>query len=172
MTKSVVAAAFAALLLSATPANALTSFTISGDFSAAFTLPDSPVVDPADAVDGITFGVRGVPDFATSSNGIGDIAFFSAAAGGGLIIVDNGNGFDWLLDATDGQQYYTGSEVAPTFLPGTYTLAGLGTPGSFTLTIASAPDAVPEPATWAMMIGGFALAGAAMRQRRTALRFA
>ncbi len=33
--------------------------------------------------------------------------------------------------------------------------------------------AVPEPATWALMIGGFAFAGAAMRRRaRTAVRFA
>jgi len=32
--------------------------------------------------------------------------------------------------------------------------------------------AVPEPATWAMMIGGFALAGAAMRRRHAAIRFA
>ncbi|MBT2186261.1 PEP-CTERM sorting domain-containing protein [Sphingobium sp. H33] len=31
---------------------------------------------------------------------------------------------------------------------------------------------VPEPATWAMMIGGFALAGAAMRRRKTAISFA
>jgi hypothetical protein len=32
--------------------------------------------------------------------------------------------------------------------------------------------AVPEPATWAMMIGGFALVGASMRRRRTAVSFA
>jgi hypothetical protein len=32
--------------------------------------------------------------------------------------------------------------------------------------------AVPEPATWAMMIGGFALVGASMRRRVTALSFA
>ena len=32
--------------------------------------------------------------------------------------------------------------------------------------------AVPEPASWAMMVGGFGLAGAAMRRRRTAIRFA
>ena len=36
----------------------------------------------------------------------------------------------------------------------------------------SAVNAVPEPATWAMMIGGFGLAGAAMRRRRTVVRFA
>ncbi len=32
--------------------------------------------------------------------------------------------------------------------------------------------AVPEPATWAMMIGGFALVGASLRSRKTAVRFA
>ncbi|MBB5985610.1 PEPxxWA-CTERM sorting domain-containing protein [Sphingobium lignivorans] len=31
---------------------------------------------------------------------------------------------------------------------------------------------VPEPATWAMMIGGFALAGATMRRRKTKIMFA
>jgi hypothetical protein len=31
---------------------------------------------------------------------------------------------------------------------------------------------VPEPASWAMMIGGFGLVGAAMRRRRVAVRFA
>lgn len=34
------------------------------------------------------------------------------------------------------------------------------------------PGAVPEPATWAMMIGGFALAGATMRRRKATLAFA
>lgn len=32
--------------------------------------------------------------------------------------------------------------------------------------------AVPEPATWAMMIAGFAMAGAAMRRRKVAVRYA
>lgn len=32
--------------------------------------------------------------------------------------------------------------------------------------------AVPEPATWAMMVGGFGLAGGAMRRRRSTVRFA
>ena len=38
--------------------------------------------------------------------------------------------------------------------------------GAFTVTTASA---VPEPATWGMMIVGFGLAGSAMRRRRTAM---
>ena len=33
-------------------------------------------------------------------------------------------------------------------------------------------NAVPEPASWAMMIGGFAIAGAAMRRRAGAVRYA
>ena len=36
----------------------------------------------------------------------------------------------------------------------------------------NAPAAVPEPASWAMMIGGFGLAGAAMRRRRATVAFA
>ncbi len=35
-----------------------------------------------------------------------------------------------------------------------------------------APPAVPEPASWAMMIGGFALVGASLRARRQNLSFA
>jgi hypothetical protein len=31
--------------------------------------------------------------------------------------------------------------------------------------------AVPEPASWAMMIGGFALVGASLRKRRVAVSF-
>jgi hypothetical protein len=38
--------------------------------------------------------------------------------------------------------------------------------------IAPTQGAVPEPATWAMMLGGFALVGAAMRRRPTAVSFA
>jgi hypothetical protein len=41
---------------------------------------------------------------------------------------------------------------------------GTGTP-VFTLGQVSVPTAIPEPATWAMMIGGFAMAGSAMRRR-------
>jgi hypothetical protein len=43
---------------------------------------------------------------------------------------------------------------------------------SFTTITAAAPAAVPEPATWAMMVGGFGLVGAALRRRKVSVRFA
>ncbi len=52
---------------------------------------------------------------------------------------------------------------------------GLSFPNDYFITlnlITKAAPVVPEPATWAMMIGGFALAGAAMRRRKAAVRFA
>jgi hypothetical protein len=36
-------------------------------------------------------------------------------------------------------------------------------------TIAAPPPAIPEPASWAMLIAGFGLTGAALRRRRAAV---
>ena len=41
---------------------------------------------------------------------------------------------------------------------------------SFKLRSITATAAVPEPATWGMMIGGFAIAGVAMRRRKAPVR--
>ena len=40
------------------------------------------------------------------------------------------------------------------------------------VSVTAATAAVPEPATWGLMIAGFGLVGAAMRRRQTAVRFA
>jgi len=66
------------------------------------------------------------------------------------------------VTATSGPQLYTGSEDAPTLLTGTLMLTDYydGAPLMLTVT------AVPEPMTWALMLGGFALTGAALRRRR------
>jgi len=47
-----------------------------------------------------------------------------------------------------------------------------GPAGDFNFKVIDLPPAVPEPATWAMMIGGFALAGSTLRRRRTNIQFA
>ena len=112
--------------------------------------------------DGWLFAVTGIPGFADSTNGLADVSFFNANYGGGLLINDDGDPFYWLLDATDGKQYYSGSEAAPTFTIGNYNLHGLGTPGEFALSIA----AIPEPESWALLLCGFGGVGAALRVRR------
>jgi hypothetical protein len=68
-----------------------------------------------------------------------------------------------------GDRLFTGGTAAPTFRLGTFDLTGacLGVCGAdrggFTLTISAAAAAVPEPATWAMMILGFGGIGAVVR---------
>jgi hypothetical protein len=40
------------------------------------------------------------------------------------------------------------------------------------LSLSANTGAVPEPASWALMLGGFGLVGGAMRSRKAAVRFA
>ena len=58
------------------------------------------------------------------------------------------------------------------FAAGTYTLHLIGTStagGAFT-GVLTAPPAIPEPATWAMMLAGVAAVGTAMRRRSYSAR--
>ena len=54
----------------------------------------------------------------------------------------------------------SGGANTPVFTLGVVTIPGA----------ANTPDAVPEPATWAMMLGGFGLLGGAMRRRNRMAR--
>ena len=80
--------------------------------------------------------------------------------------------------------YISGSAIASTLTFANSTFASLGlTQGTYAYTSRSdsitvtigqgaVSGAVPEPAAWAMMIGGFGLIGGTMRRRRTTLRLA
>ena len=71
-----------------------------------------------------------------------------------------------VLLSTDGPQLYSGAEATPTFLTGTFLLTEFGGTGTYTLTISNpAAAAVPEPATWAMMLAGFGMVGVGLRRR-------
>ena len=80
----------------------------------------------------------------------------------------NGTAFTTLLSGVVEARYLT--------LPvsgGEQTINVTGTSGenaSYAGTLAFAATAVPEPATWAMMMGGFGLVGGAMRRRKAQVR--
>ncbi len=69
-----------------------------------------------------------------------------------------------------GDVVFGGTVENPIFTPGTYNFPGFFSSG--TLTISALGGAVPEPASWALMIGGFALAGGTLRRRNAAVSFA
>ncbi|PZU07295.1 MAG: hypothetical protein DI605_16435 [Sphingomonas sp.] len=73
--------------------------------------------------------------------------------------VDSGNGYDVTLGL--GRSFTIAAGASGTFT--TQTIFGTGQPDQ--VVIPPTSD-VPEPATWAMFIGGFGLVGSAMRRRR------
>ena len=101
--------------------------------------------------------------------------------GGGNVPADpiTGNHYDTFLSTTLGAGTYTVSVMAySNFANGPNLSDGFQNTGSFSgrgqdwafdvLNVDTAvTPGIPEPATWAMMIGGFGLAGAAIRRRAT-----
>ena len=88
---------------------------------------------------------------------INGTTFYDTAFEGGLLLA-NGENFA-------GEQVFEDFEHAPTFVLGTYVFSNRADTENLqngTLTISLA---VPEPATWAMMVGGFGIVGAAARLR-------
>lgn len=66
-----------------------------------------------------------------------------------------------------GGPIFTGPVSAPVFATGTFQLTNNFFPDqNSTLTISQVASAVPEPATWAMMLIGFGALGSAMRRRK------
>ncbi len=145
-----------------------------------WTLPESPTPDFFDEtsfdIDGPVFGSVHDPEFGDSTFALfGDFTFFTSDDDGGFQM-DGGvsfpsAGFPFFFN-TVGDQLFTGDTSAPTFRRGTFQLndGDCGCSASkafaasdFTLTIGGG---VPEPATWALMIGGFGAAGVALRRRQ------
>ena len=157
----------------ALPAHAtLLSFAITGDYTASFQIDSNPAPAVRDSGRGfVILDVEG--NFPGALAGIADLTFYNSALGGGLYIYDFYADSTLLL--TDGPQLYSGSEDAPIFNTGTFALSDFSGTGTYTLTISN-PNvaAVPEPATWGMMILGFGMIGAASRSRKvkTSVKFA
>jgi len=148
-------------LILAPPAQAVMhQFDITGDYTASFQLDSDPSPDAVE--DGVGFVLWDVDGFSDAVLGVADVTFYNTAIGGGMGIVDHYGGS--ILFVTDGPQLYTGPESAPTLLTGIFALTEFGGAGTYTLTVSSLEAAVPEPASWAMMIAGFGLVGGAMRR--------
>ena len=73
-------------------------------------------------------------------------------------------GFTWLTD----EQSYGSGLIQPTLA----TYGGYGDHGISQVNLSFGGSAAPEPASWAMMLGGFGMIGGAMRARRKAVAFA
>ncbi|MBB3219715.1 PEPxxWA-CTERM sorting domain-containing protein [Pseudoduganella umbonata] len=150
----------AATLLWTGAANAeLYTFTLSGDYSASWQLDSEAIPDDFLEEVGIAyFDVVGTYTNAVSD--VADLTFYNALEGGGLSIDDYAG--SQVLLVTDGDQLYGGTEESPFFTAGTYALTEYEGTGTYTLTI----SAVPEPATYGMVLVGMGMVGAALRRRQ------
>jgi hypothetical protein len=171
-----VAVAVTALLPVASQASVL-SFVISGADNASFTLDSNPIpTGQADVGSGPI-----APYFANILGTLNNapvtfeyITFYGPTDGGGLSAGtqpgDTGTNYFDLF----GAQIFGNTNTAPSFAPGTFLFANvLNGPLVDTLTISAA--AAPEPATWAMMLLGFAGIGFVAfrrKQKGRALRIA
>jgi hypothetical protein len=153
----------AAIALAAPATAATYLFELTGNYTATFQLQSSPT--PTQVFPD-SFSVANVSGTYQGVAGTKTPFFYIASIGGGFGLKNSNNNQFPLV--SDGPQLFTGTVAAPTFKTGTFSLVQFNGAGRYALTItnldAPAPT-VPEPATWAMMIGGFGVIGAASRRR-------
>jgi hypothetical protein len=167
MQRMIVAAAIA--ILAAGPASAVPRMQAQNNlkqlglgvtiFEESFLLDLRPVPDP-DSLAANHFKSKGGPASATEF----DVDYYTLDAGGGLVVSDStGARF-----TAFGDQLFTGTTDRPTLRFGRFNFTSdrLGNPITAVLRV----TAVPEPASWAMLIAGFGLTGAALRRRRMTAR--
>ncbi len=159
MRKFLASFAIAATMAFAGPASAATYlFELTGFIdTASWTLDSSPTPDIIDA--GFGFAINNVSgNFNGSASNSAVVEFYSASNLGGFAV--GGPGFNISFN---GPQFYTGPETAPTLIKGTFLLS-FG--HKLVISEFKAPTgAVPEPASWAMMLAGFGLVGFAARRK-------
>lgn len=158
-------------LAASSPASAVPLvFNFSGPSGTAlFQLDSNPTPDFSSTLIGSDqFGFNNVAGVFGGTPGVAStISFGSGSIFSAFSITAPNLGFTQFSSPT----LFTGSRTAPVFSPGSFTLINPFF-GNGSLTISAATAAVPEPASWAMMIGGFGLVGAAVRRRKVAVSFA
>lgn len=144
-------------------------FTLTGSRQAVFVLDSNPTPSSVSAfqtnftdVNGSFGGVDGVASL-INFGAVTDFPFVAT-----LNILAPNIGFTQF----SGGQIFSGTLASPMFNIGTYALNNpfFGGPALLTISDGSGTgSAVPEPASWAMLIGGFGLVGASLRRRRVAM---
>ena len=149
-----------ALVAFASPAYAAPLlFTFSDLNNSSFQIDSNPVSAPSSIFSFTTSVTNGKQNGAAFD--FGTVRFFSSIGGGGVFSeFGSPGGF--------GPQLFSGTTATPVFSPGTYAFTNLfGSPNGAGLTVSAVAvaGAVPEPATWAMMLAGFGGIGFALRRR-------
>ena len=149
----------AALLFSAQAQAATFAYSLTGNYTASWTMDSNPTVGFVSP--GGYFGVYNVGGTFAGFAEATTIVFSNANAVpiGGLTIPNARRG----SFASGGPQLYDGPEMTPTMRTGTFSLRT----GEI-LTVINL-SAIPEPASWMMMLTGFGLAGTALRQRKAVM---
>ena len=200
MTKSLKIAAISAVALASAPAAAVTNFQTNFDTVAvnpgAYVILQSAEGWNAASGDGIEIQNHAAGDPFSESNlveldsndnssmsrmidaGHYTLSFYYsarpgvAAASNGIDVLVNGNSIFNITGDGGGSTNWLPQAINFSVSKGsTLTFAAIGTSdslGGYLDNIGLA--GVPEPASWAMMIGGFGFAGVAMRRRRSAVR--
>ena len=162
--------AVAAALLSAMPAQAaeflfeLNATPLFGGSpqSAVFQLDSMPTPDRIS--DQSIFGVEQIffDNVSGVFNGISTTANIGFGRGGvaNIQVLGQAGAMNRVNTSTSGPSLFTGALATPMFTTGTFTTA------RSSLVISEVAAAVPEPATWLMMILGFGFVGGAMRAKR------
>jgi hypothetical protein len=160
-----------ALLILFAPAASADSFSLTdGTNLITFSLPASPTPSFFEPDPGGSFEIDAIAVLVNGVTNTENLFFYSAPASGGMAISD---GTTTLVNQQGGV-VYTGTEDAPTFVPGTYPLTNLLLPdnssavltNNFVLTITGAAT-VPEPSS-AVLLGFslLALGGAGLLRKK------
>jgi len=135
----------------------------SGPVTASFMLDSNPTPDRINDQPIISSGQIFFDNVAGTFNGVDQIAS-TISFGNGLASAFQFSGTTAGFAQFGGPTVFTGTLANPIFGPGTFSFTGF-TRGTLTVSQIAAAAAVPEPATWAMMLMGFGAVGFAMRRR-------
>jgi hypothetical protein len=150
-------------IVSSQASEVMFSFTETGDqLAETFLIDQSPAMDPYSTASTANSPQVNVTVYAPVGGGKYQTQMTSES----FAMFANGVFADGYFDDLQFRQWFTGAVDAPTFIPGTYksnvNFGGNPSQGIVTMTI----TAVPEPATWLMMMVGLGGLGATLRQRR------